>query len=582
MSKLKRKFLGYFLATLIVPVAVISITLLTSIGAVHRNDLQLVAENLVSQKAAELSRSLDGFFEQFRLVLIREDDQPPDRSSQRFIAGDLLARNPNLLEVSFICVVSRCELGHETAHLGRNGTPALLDRSDDPAFTTARAGHQYVSPVTFRAGRAVLTVANPVQTKRGLTVAVLAVTFDLSSLQTLVRQATLGRTGYLYLTDASGRVLAHPRSALVGAPAPAATEAVLRATRRYDRLGWWLVAEWPLREVDSFIERTLTRLIVFVIAAVAVVVVIASWLGTGLLRPIQTLIAGARAVGAGQLDQQVEIKTGDELEDLGTQFNTMVRELREIESLSRALTKERELSTIKDKFLTTISHQLNTPLSVIGWALEELPEAFKRPETRQTVVDGLQAGHQHLGRIIADTLDLTELGVGYRPVRPELTDVAVIIREALAALAQPIILKKLTVTVAPPSAQLRTSDGPFELTGDRPRLVKLFRALLENAVTYNRTNGRIKVTLDRTNEGVTVTITDTGIGVPAADQPLLLREIIRGRNAIEGENVGTGMGLLIARIIAEGHGGHLSLSSTEGTGSFFTVWLPFRYTGTTA
>lgn len=575
MSKLQRKFLSYFLGILIVPVAVISITLLTSIGAVHRNDLQLVAENLVNQKAAELSRSLDAFFEQFRLVLIREDDRPPDNSSQRFIAGDLLARNLNLIEVSFICVVTEnCQLGHETVRLGRDDTLTLLDRNNDPAFTTAQAGRQYVSPVAFRDGRAVLTVANPIQTKSGLTVAVLAVTFDLSPLQTLIQQATLGRTGYLYLTDQSGRVLAHPRSTLAGVSAPTSTEAVLRATRRYDRLGWWLIAEWPLHEVDGFIERTLARLVAFVVIAIGVVILVASWFGAGLLKPIQALIAGARKVGAGQLNQQVEIKTGDELEDLGAQFNTMVRELREIESLSRALTKERELSTIKDKFLTTISHQLNTPLSVIGWALEELPGALQRPETRQTVVDGLRSSHQQLGRIVADTLDLAELGVAYRPVTPESVDVAALVRQALTTLAQSIATKKLTVTVTP--------NGSFELTGDRPRLSKLFNILIENAVTYNRTGGRVEVVFSRTEEGISTTITDTGIGVPATDQPLLLREIVRGQNAVEGENVGTGMGLLIARIIAEGHGGRLSLSSAEGAGSTFTVWLPFRYTEMTA
>ena len=110
--------------------------------------------------------------------------------------------------------------------------------------------------------------------------------------------------------------------------------------------------------------------------------------------------------------------------------------------------------------------------------------------------------------------------------------------------------------------------------GDGPALSMLLSNLLTNAIKYNRPNGRVSVTAEADEQTVRLRVTDTGIGITPEHQAHVFEEFYRVKNKEASETVGTGMGLAICKRIAEELGGQITLESTAGVGTVFTVVLP--------
>jgi signal transduction histidine kinase len=298
----------------------------------------------------------------------------------------------------------------------------------------------------------------------------------------------------------------------------------------------------------------------------------------GVLNPMKKLIEGAEIVGQGNLDYKVNIKSNDEVQNLAEQFNKMTDGLKKIESLTRALAKEKELSVIKSQFLTTVSHQLNTPVTEINWALQSID--FEDKENIKLAISSIKTGSQNISDIISDVLTLSDIGFDYKPKNIEKIKLNEIIDAVLQKYAASIQEKNIKIDFNP--------NAVFEIQAEKNTISKLFEELIENAIIYNNQNGTIDIYLSRTDadkdEKIIVSIKDTGIGIPFDDRQFIFKEIFRAKNAPSGKNVGTGMGLLIARIITEGHNGKIWFSgrggsalggeSKEGEGTTFYLQLP--------
>jgi signal transduction histidine kinase len=126
-----------------------------------------------------------------------------------------------------------------------------------------------------------------------------------------------------------------------------------------------------------------------------------------------------------------------------------------------------------------------------------------------------------------------------------------------------------------PAAGLRIRAlEPLCVRGDRDRLLQLVLALGENAVRYTPAGGQVDLSLARDGDCAVLTVRDTGVGIPPADLPFVFDRFYRGDTARDLHREGTGLGLPIARWIAELHHGTLAVASAPGAGSTFTVRLP--------
>ncbi len=600
MSRLQRKFFRSFLCLGVIPVLIVAVVIVSSAYRLHRRDVALVAENLVNQQGAEIARFFEAILNELRIVVGYSDYAPPTLENQTFLLRGLSQANPAIQDLSFVCTVAgACPVGMETARVqADNDTATLRNLNGDPAFETARQGRSYFGPVRFTEAGPVVHLVEPAVNRKNQVIGLVSAEVSLAPLGGLLARAKLGQTGFLYLLDADGRIIVQSLPAEASAQAGKLqisgqpfqeTGNVLRYRQVTPQFRWTLGADWPLVEVNAIIQETMAKVALVLLLVIAVVFGLSIIIARELLQPIQALIVGARAVGQGKLDQQVAIKTDDELQDLADQFNKMTTDLREVERLreaklraeylEQALAKERELSAIKDKFMTTVSHQLNTPLAVMNYAIQSIPFGSAQggptnssPQPDGTIqvsaeaVAGIRASHHDLLEEVEDTLFLSDIGFTYIPKHRERVSLRDLVTTAVIRLMPRATERRIIIRSAPTET--------FEVSGERLTLARAVANLIDNAITYSKEGGEVTIELKHVEGNIVMSVRDTGIGIPADDQALVGKEIFRAKNAVVGKNVGTGMGVLIARIVAAGHGGKLWFTSQENIGTTFFLQLP--------
>jgi PAS domain S-box-containing protein len=244
---------------------------------------------------------------------------------------------------------------------------------------------------------------------------------------------------------------------------------------------------------------------------------------------------------------------------------TLARQASELSAQNEQL---RELDRLKDEFIAAVSHELRTPLtSIIGYIelLEE--EGADGPNTgRFAEVIGRNAGQ--LLRLVGDLLFLSRMRSGQLALEFRATDLAEAAAEAVAEARPDAQLKHIDLT-------LSAADVP-PFTADPGRIGQLLGSLISNAVKFTGDGGTVEVSVGETDGQAVLTVTDTGAGIPAADLERIFERFYRTAAAARQLIPGTGLGLAIARGIVEAHHGTITVDSTEGVGSTFTVRLPLR------
>ncbi|MFC6286742.1 sensor histidine kinase [Nocardioides sp. GCM10027113] len=219
----------------------------------------------------------------------------------------------------------------------------------------------------------------------------------------------------------------------------------------------------------------------------------------------------------------------------------------------------------KDDFVAAVSHELRTPLtSVVGYVDLLREEGWTSDAPAQ--LDVVARNADRLARLVSDLLESAKLEQGPMPVSREPADLAVVVRERLAAVAPSVAAAGLELDVDVPDS--------LPASVDVRRMGQVVDNLLSNAVKYTPTGGRVTLTLTETAEGAELAVADTGIGISALDLEQLFTRFYRAREAERRAIQGIGLGLSIVRAIVDGHGGRIEVESEPGRGSVFRVVLP--------
>ncbi len=218
------------------------------------------------------------------------------------------------------------------------------------------------------------------------------------------------------------------------------------------------------------------------------------------------------------------------------------------------------------RFTSDASHELRTPLTVmqaeIGLALSRARSA---EEYRQTLVS-VDEEVVRLSAIVNDLLVLTRIDIDPVGMQHQ----AMALHELLSGLCKRVRLIATERNIAVIADDLE----PATIYGDATRIRQLFTNLLDNAVTYSNQGGRVEVSLHRTRDGVRVSVSDTGIGIAEDQLPQIFERFYRTTEARQQNGHGTGLGLAISRSVAQAHHGEITVESTPGEGTVFTVFLP--------
>lgn len=236
----------------------------------------------------------------------------------------------------------------------------------------------------------------------------------------------------------------------------------------------------------------------------------------------------------------------------------------------RDVTRERELNRMKSDFASSVSHELKTPLSSMRAFLEMLIDGDiegedERREHLQMVLDE----SERLTRLIQNLLNLSRLESGVTRMDRDPVPMSELI-EHLRQLAAPL-------------AKARAQDISFDVsdflpsvTGDRNLLEQAIMNLVSNAIKYTPEGGAVHVAAGLSGAEVEVVVTDTGVGIPEKALGLIFEKFTRVENSAGLKATGTGLGLPLARFVAEAHGGRITVTSEVGKGSAFRLRLPAR------
>jgi two-component system, OmpR family, sensor kinase len=280
------------------------------------------------------------------------------------------------------------------------------------------------------------------------------------------------------------------------------------------------------------------------------------------LRPVEAVTSAAREMGEDDLSERLPVANpGDEIGRLAVTINGL------LSRLEAAFARREEALERQRRFAADASHELRTPLTSIGgharmldeWALEEDPERAKRS------VGAIRREASRMRDLVESLLALTrgDEGASLEVGRHDLAAVA----EEAAQTARVAADGKVSVRYAGPRREVPA-------TFDRGRVHQIASILLDNAVRYTPEGGSVTVGVRDEDGRVALEVSDTGVGIPEDQLPLVFERFYR--SDLSRADGGAGLGLSIARQIAESHGGEIRVWSKPGEGSTFTLLLPKR------
>jgi signal transduction histidine kinase len=285
---------------------------------------------------------------------------------------------------------------------------------------------------------------------------------------------------------------------------------------------------------------------------------------------VTPLLLGARPIGMLTLSRdRPDAFSEDEIELvslLGRLVATAVQNIRAYEAERRRVEELARLSQLRADFVSLVSHELRSPMAAVIGAARTLQDRWRMlsADQRESFLALIGDETSRLAELVGDVLDTSRIEAGTFSYRFEEVDLARLVEEAVEAaeLAQQDV------------AVVTSARGRLPaIRGDRARLRQVLGNLIENAVKYSPEGGEVRVSAAVGNGAVQIDVRDSGPGIPRDQQARIFEKF--GRVDVPGASKpGTGLGLFIARSIAEAHGGSLTVMSGLEPGAVFTLTLP--------
>ncbi len=320
--------------------------------------------------------------------------------------------------------------------------------------------------------------------------------------------------------------------------------------------GGYIEAITPLNTIDASVGRFGWFMILIAIIG-SMVTFLAGWVVAGYaLRPVALLTKTAADIASSRefsrrVSENAFTAQRDELGKLAATFNNMLA------SLENAYSAQQ-------RFVSDASHELRAPLTAIQANLELLRDRKEMlPAERDVAVFEAAQEAGRLSRLVADLLALARADAGV-PLRHVPIELDRILMEVTGEVRHLLNGQRLGIETLEPAS----------IDGDADRIKQLLLILVDNAIRYTPSDGRVSLSLERTDTAVVFTVRDSGIGIPPGALPRVFERFYRADPARSRDPDGTGLGLSIAQWITNQHRGHISLASVPGRGTVATVTFP--------
>ncbi|MDO4174014.1 MAG: HAMP domain-containing sensor histidine kinase [Eubacteriales bacterium] len=276
-----------------------------------------------------------------------------------------------------------------------------------------------------------------------------------------------------------------------------------------------------------------------------------------IVEPVMKINIIAKEIAAGRYGMRLHKVYDDEIGDLCDTINHMSEEI------SRA-------ERMKNDFISSVSHELRTPLTAIGgWSDTLIAGGASDPEEVIMGLGIIQKESRRLTQMVEELLDFTRLESGRMKLNVELFDVGAELYEAVFMYETMLEKEQIQLVYDIP-------DQMCPVNGDRHRLKQVFLNVIDNAVKYGKSGGKIEILLSRDRYTVIIEVRDWGVGIKEDELPFVKEKFYKGSS----KQRGSGIGLAVTDEIVRMHGGTLNIASKYGEGTQVTITLPMANTDT--
>ncbi len=270
--------------------------------------------------------------------------------------------------------------------------------------------------------------------------------------------------------------------------------------------------------------------------------------------PMQEMRAATGRMAAGDLAARVPVRTADELGELARSLNYMAAEIERLDAMRR-------------EFVADASHELRTPVANLAVAVEALKESVPTPDPAAApLLDAIEREADRLRALVDALLDLSAIESGRVHLRLVTTDLGALARDVVGSFRPRAAQQGVALELA------GTEGGPSVLA-DPDRTAQVLGNLLDNALRFTPSGGRVTVSVAGQRGKAIVRVDDTGPGIPVGDLPHIFDRFFKSDRSRSGRG-GAGLGLAIARRLLVAQGGEITAENRSGGGARFTVTLP--------
>lgn len=390
-----------------------------------------------------------------------------------------------------------------------------------------------------------------------------------------LQQMRIGHTGQVYLMSPDGILYRGPYQWLVSVRAADLRKAVkgpsrllsglktregkvMGAVSSTPRLGVYVTVLQPKEEALRSLYFSTAIILLFILAIMTLAYFGALIFSRSLGEPIAELIRASQEVSRGNLDYQIPLESNwREFTELIHSFNRMIADLKDYQ----ALQLKTQISDMKEQVFRAVAHDLRAPLLGLQGYIYLLSSGQVSEAEQKEYIARMTEATQNLSSLLEDVLAVSRVETGMALPQRQQLEAAPLVQNILHTQQPAAQAKQLILSADIPQDMIVWAD---------PKLLKrILMNLLSNAVKFTE-KGTVQVRAWQTAQSTYIAVQDTGIGMTAQQTSHLFEQF----SQVNAQAEGFGLGLFISRQLARAHGGDLTVDSTAGKGSTFTLYLP--------
>lgn len=318
----------------------------------------------------------------------------------------------------------------------------------------------------------------------------------------------------------------------------------------------------PIEETKQAQKDGILILIFCLLIALLFAIVLSVILARHFIKPLKIMNNTAVQIMEGNYTAHTGIKQNDEIGILAHNIDELsVR-------LSQAESERKELDKMRQDFISNISHELRTPVTVIKGSLEVLNEGLvTEPDEVKEYFNQMLTDISQLQRLVNDLLEISRLQNTNFKIEKTKIDIIGVLSEAVRSMKSVATKKNIVINSV-------GSEQPFAFLGDYGRIRQMFIIVIDNAIKFSQENQTVDIKTEIWQNECTITISDYGKGIPAEDMPYIFDRFYR-EQSVQNKG-GSGLGLSIAGHIAKRHGIKITCLSEPDEGTSFTFFFSYK------